>query len=279
MTGGAIAAFTGTTPNIGTTVSAFATACRMAEASEQPVGFLCLNLKSAKLHRYLRVEQPPLSLDRMRPELRSAALTPERLKAAAYRPPSRPNLFIVFGNLLRDQAEFYEPEEIVHLLETARQAFRVTIADVSAYWDNAATIAAMRAADSRIVATTAALSHFQEDGRLWLGLASSLFGVAPDDCETVIIQSPWGNGGFTLKDVQRGIGLPSAGRMKLEEPLFAALDDGRLLEWLQEHESGREAMRETAGKLMQRHGVRFGRGIVQQPWYRRLLAHRNGASS
>lgn len=279
MSSGAVVAFTGTTPNIGTTVCAFSAAYRMAEYSGQPVGYLCLNLKSSKLHRYMRVERPPLSLDRMRPELKAAALSPERLKAAAFRPAGMSNLFVFFGNQLRDQAEYYTPEEVEHLLDNAREAFRITVADVSAYWDNAATVAAMRAADSRIIATTTALSHFQEDGRNWLGLAQSLFGIGPESCEAVIIQPPWRNGGFSVKDVQKETGLRAAGRLQLTEPLFTALDNGTLLEWVREDEAGRKAMAQTSRSLMDRHGVRFGRGIRHQPWYRRLLAHRNGASS
>jgi len=275
---GALVTFTGTTPNIGTTVSAFAAACRIAEYSGQPVGYLCLNLKSAKLHRYVRVERPELSLDRMRPELKAGTLSPERLKAAAFRPAGMTNLFICFGNLLRDQAEFYEPEEIGHLLDAAREAFRITIADVSAYWDNAATIAAMLAADSRVVITTTALSHFQEDGQRWFGLARTLFGIDPGDCDVVIISTPWRNGGFSVKDVHRETGLRPLGKMQITESLLAALDNGALLDWLRADDTGRKAMDEPARQLMNRHGLRFGRGITQQPWYRRLLAHRNGVS-
>ena len=278
MNRGALVTFTGTTPNIGTTVSAFSAACRIAAYSGQPVGYLCLNLKSSKLHRYIRVERPALSLDRMRPELKAAALSPERLKAAAYRPAGLPNLFIFFGNLLRDQAEFYEPEEIGHLLDAAREAFGLTVADVSAYWDNAATVAAMLAADSRIVATTTALSHFQEDGRRWFGLAQSLFGIDPGACDAVIITPPWRNGGFSVKDVQKETGLRAIGRLRMSEPLLAALDNGALLDWLLTDDSGRKAMDDAARQLMSRHGIRFAGSVAQQPWYRRLLAHRNGVS-
>lgn len=278
MNRGTLVTFTGTTPNIGTTISAFSAACRIAENSGQPVGYLCLNLKSSKLHRYVRVERPALSLDRMRPELKAATLSPERLKAAAFRPSGMPNLFVFFGNLLRDQAEFYAPEEIGHLLDAAREAFSLTIADVSAYWDNAATVAAMLAADSRIVATTTALSHFQEDGRRWFGLAQSLFGFEPGVCDTVIISPPWRNGGFSMKDVQKETGLRVIGRLNLTEPLLAALDNGALMDWLLTDDSGRKAMDDAARQLMNRHGVRFGRSVAQQPWYRRLLAHRNGVS-
>lgn len=74
-----IAVFIGTTPNIGTTAAAFAAAYRIAEASGKPIGYLCLNLKSAKIHRYLGIDEPLVTLDKLRPELRSYTLSPEQL--------------------------------------------------------------------------------------------------------------------------------------------------------------------------------------------------------
>jgi len=271
--------FMGTTPNIGTTLAAYATACRLAEGSGLPVGYLCLNLKSSKLHRYLRVDRPAVSLDRLRPELHAATLTADKLKLGAYRPPGMPNLYVLFGNLMRDQAEFYRPEEIEHLLETAASAFRLTVVDVSAYWDNAATITANRLSDSRIVVTTPALSHFQEDGKRWLGSSSPLFGIPADAYETVIVEPPWRNGGYSMKDVQKEIGLASIGELRVTEPMLVGLDSGKLQEWLKEDMEGRQAMRAASERLMDRYGVRFGGQLVQRPWYRKLLAHRNGAGS
>ncbi|EXX86070.1 hypothetical protein BG53_12700 [Paenibacillus darwinianus] len=269
-------AFTGTTPNIGTTLAAFASAVRIAETSGQPVAYLCLNLKSSKLHRYLRVEKPAVTLDRLRPELQARSLSPEKLKLAAFRSQAFPRVHILFGNMLRDQAEFFGPEEMEHLLDTARQAFGMTVADLSAYWDNAATVTALRRADSRIAVTTPALSHFQEDGRHWLGQSSPLFGVPAEAYDLVIVQPPWRNGGFSMKDVQKETGLSPLGDLRLTEPLFAHLDSGRLDEWLTRDEAGKQAMASAAERLMSRHGVRFGRPAAVQPWYRKLLAHRNG---
>ena len=51
-------AFVGTTPNIGTTTAAYAAACRIAELTGLPAAFLCLNLKSAKIHRYVGADHP-----------------------------------------------------------------------------------------------------------------------------------------------------------------------------------------------------------------------------
>lgn len=248
----------------------------MAEISGQPIGYLCLNLKSSKLHRYLRVEKPAVTLDRLRPELQARTLSPEKLKLAAFRPPAFPRVHILFGNMLRDQAEFFGPEEVEHLLDTAREAFRMTVADVSAYWDNAATVTALRKADSRIAVTTPALSHFQEDGRRGLGQSSPLFGVPADAYDLVIVRPPWRNGGFSMKDVQKETGLSPLGELRLTEPMLTLLDSGRLDEWLAGDEGGKRAMAAEAERLMSRHGVRFGRPAAAQPWYRKLLAHRNG---
>ncbi|GIQ64776.1 hypothetical protein PACILC2_33440 [Paenibacillus cisolokensis] len=99
-------AFVGTTPNIGVTSAAFAFAYRTAEASGKPVGFLCMNLKSAKIHRFLGMDGPSSTLDGLRPELRAGSLTPEKLLHASHRVKGMPNLHVLFGNMLRDQAEF-----------------------------------------------------------------------------------------------------------------------------------------------------------------------------
>ena len=58
---------------------------------------------------------------------------------------------ILFGNLMRDQAEYFTSEEAEHLLDAACAAFPVVVADIGSYWDNAATICTLRKADTRIV--------------------------------------------------------------------------------------------------------------------------------
>lgn len=82
-----------------------------------------------------------------------------------------------------------------------------------------------------------------------------------------------------MKDVQKEIGLASIGELRVTEPLLIGLDSGKLQEWLREDEEGRRAMRAASERLMDRYGVRFGGQLVQRPWYRKLLAHRNGAGS
>ena len=72
-------AFVGTTPNIGTTASC---TCRGmpdcgGEREDRSV-ILCLNLKSAKLHRYLGVDSPAVTLDSLRPELQDGFFASRR---------------------------------------------------------------------------------------------------------------------------------------------------------------------------------------------------------
>src|SRR5690625_3439251 len=54
--------FTGTTPNIGTTVVAFGTALQLATRTDKSLAYICLNLKSSKIHHYIGIEHP--SIDR-----------------------------------------------------------------------------------------------------------------------------------------------------------------------------------------------------------------------
>jgi hypothetical protein len=183
----------------------------------------------------------------------------------------------LFGNLMRDQAEFYKPSELEHLFTAAEEAFRITVADVGAYWDNAATVSAVRRADVRILATTPAISHFQEDCRRWIGQLSPLFGVPAADYELLLIHSPWRNGGFSMKDVRKETGLRSIGEFRLTEPLLFHLDSGRLEEWLKGNEDGKKAMRDISHDIMERHGIKRPPAMRIQPWYRKLSAHRNGA--
>ncbi|GLX66386.1 hypothetical protein [Paenibacillus glycanilyticus] len=273
-------AFVGTTPNIGTTATAFATAFRIAEASGRQVGYLCLHLKSAKLHRYLGIAEPAVTLDKLRPELASGSLTPDKLSRAVQTVRGMPNLHVLFGNMLRDQAEFFTPEEVEHLIRIAGQTFSIVVIDVGAYWDNAATICALRESDSRIIVTTDALSHFQEDGKRWISQVSPLFGLSTEQYDTVVIYPPWSTGGYRMKDICKEMGTAKLGEIRYGHSFYAQLDSGHYDHWLKEDPAGKTAMQESAEQLMDRHQIRrITPTIAVQPWYRKLLAHRNGASS
>ncbi|REE85375.1 hypothetical protein A8990_112104 [Paenibacillus taihuensis] len=271
--------FFGTTPNIGTTVTAFAAACRVAQYSGLSVGYLDLNLKSAKLHRFVGVDRPTATLDALRPELRTGTLTPDKLARSMYVSGAVPGLHMLFGNLLRDQAEFYAMEEIEHLLEAAEAAFDIVIADAGAYWDNAAILCALRRADRRLMATTGALSHFQEDGQRWVKQLSALYGIGIHDYEAIVIHQPWGKGGFQVKEICKEMGVALLGEMALSQPMLSQLDRGTLDEWMMRSEQGKEAMKEPAQRMIAAYGLKRPAKLVVQPWYKKLLTHRGGVSS
>ncbi|SFT16820.1 hypothetical protein [Paenibacillus sp. BC26] len=276
---GPIITFLGTTPNIGTTAAAFASACRIAEESGRSVGYLCLNLKSAKVHRFLGVDKPGATLDSLRPELLTGSLQPDKLLRSMHRCRGVPDLHVLFGNIMRDQAEFFTIEEMEHLLTVAEQTFSIVIADVGAYWDNAATLCALRKAHKRIIVTTSALSHFQEDGQRWMKQLSAMYGIAAHDYEAIIIHQPWGKGGFHVKEICKELGVTFLGELALSEPLLSQLDSGTLDEWLLNDERGKAVMKEPSRKLIEQYGLKRQMRMTVQPWYKKLLTHRGGVSS
>ncbi|WP_245586012.1 hypothetical protein [Paenibacillus pinihumi] len=269
--------FIGTTPNIGTTSAAFAAAYRLAESSEGRVLFMDLNLKSAKLHRYLGIDRPGITLDHLRPELLSGSMNSVKLTGAAYEMPACPQLHVLFGNMFRDQAEYFTPADIDRLLEAAQEAYSVVIADVSAYWDNAATVTVMRRAAIRMLTTTAALSSFQEDGQRWIGQVSPLFGISSSEYRSIIISPPWRNGGFPVRDIRKETGIPLAGQFKITESMLMQLDSGRLEDWLKSDKQGCQAMQPAADMITRELMLPRRMDKRKQPWFRRLAAIRNGA--
>jgi hypothetical protein len=272
---GQLAVFAGSTPNIGTTLTAFGTAYRMAAVSGRRVGYLCLNLKSAKTHLYLGIDKPEVTLDGLRPELRAGTLTGEKLRQYTFHPSRLGGLHVLFGNLAREQAEYYEPGDMIRLLEAARHAFDLTIADVSAYWDNSATVCAMKEADERFLVTTGSLSHFQEDVQRWTGHVGTMFGLTAESFRLILLQGNHrSSGGFGMKEIRKETGCHSLAELKLIESVHLQLDSGRLDEWLASQERNAAVFDPVADPLLQRlnWGERLKR--AEQPWLRRLLSHR-----
>jgi len=273
--GGRLAAFAGSTPNIGTSIAAYGTAYRMAALTGRSVGFLCLNLKSAKTHLYLGVDKPDVTLDGVRPELRAGTLTGDKLRQYAFRSPAPGSLHVLFGNLSREQAEYYEPEDIRRLLAAAREAFDLTVADVSAYWDNAATICAMREADDRFLVTTDSLSHFQEDVHRWTGQVGSQFGIKPEQFQLVLLQgSHRTTGGYHVKEIRKETGCAEYAELKLLESVHLQLDSGRLDEWLAAEERNAASFDAVAQPFIQRLNWSQRLRQTERPWMRRLMMHR-----
>jgi hypothetical protein len=273
---GQLAAFAGSTPNIGTTLTAFGTAYRLAAVTGRRVGYLCLNLKSAKTHLYLGIDKPQVTLDGLRPELRAGTMTGDKLRQYAFRSPKLGGLHVLFGNLAREQAEYYEPQDLLRLLEASRQAFDFTIADVSAYWDNAATVCAMQQADERYLVTTGSLSHFQEDVRRWCGQVGTMFGIDADSFKLILLQgNQRSTGGYGMKEIRKETGCHSLSELKLVESVHLQLDSGRLDEWLASREAHSSAFDTVVEPML--HRLNWGERLVrtERPWLRRLLFHRN----
>lgn len=232
--GGKAVVFVGSTPNIGTTITSFGIAVGIANHSRQRVGYLCLNLKSSKLHRYIGVEKPETSLDQLRAEIRSHSLRPERLTTYCQTVKGVPSLSVLFGNQLREQAEFFTAEDIEHLIAVAKQTFDLCLIEVNAYWDNAATICALLQADSRILVTTPELTHFQEDTDRWLRALCPIIGLQSGSFDLVLTQADKGvhTAGIRQSDIRKETGLSFIGKVGKYPDLPEAVNQGRLLELL-----------------------------------------------
>jgi Flp pilus assembly CpaE family ATPase len=224
--------FVGSTPNIGTTFVSFGTAVGLARQTTNTVGYLCLNLKSSKLHRYVGIERLAASLDHLRAELRSKSLRPERLKQYCETMRRLPNLHVLFGSTLREQAEYFTPEDVEHLLQTARSAFDVCVIEVNAYWDNAATVCGVLAADVKIMVTTGELTHFQEDIERWLRGLGPLFGLDPSSFDLVLtrLNKNEAAGGIRPKDIRKETGMNVIGKVYDYPGLTDSVNQGKVFD-------------------------------------------------
>lgn len=234
-----IVLFLGSTPNIGTTLTSFGASLRLADVTEQQIAYLCLNLKSSKVHTYLGISEPSASLDGLRAELRSNSLTKARLMRYCHSIREHPNLHVLFGNLQREQAEYYTPEDIQHLLEVASQTFDLCLVEVNAYWDNAATVCASLLAGTRILVTTPQLGHFQEDISRWLKNLSPILHLDENGFDVFITQHCGkgllgDQGTFTIKEVRKAMGMNVIGRMGLHSQVAPMLNQGRIVDLIME---------------------------------------------
>lgn len=270
--------FIGSTPNIGTTVISFGCAVRLALETGAKVGYICLNLKSSKLHRYLGFDGNPVSLDSLRADLKSRSLGPARLLQHCSKVRGVPSLSILYGNMLREQAEYIQPDDVDHLLEVASASFDICIVEVSAYWDNAATVRAMLQADERIVITTPDLTHFQEDMHRWLRTSSQLFSFPMSSFLLVVnqMEKVGGNGCITPQDIGKESGMQMAAVIPRYSGMVEQLNQGRLGEVMSngEHPLTRSLM-PLAEMLMERTGMERSFPRERKAWLKRLLPEAN----
>lgn len=263
--------FAGTTPNIGTTVVAFGTALSLAKNTHKQIAYLCLNLKSSKIHHYLSIDQPAFSLDKIRTELKTRTLTPARLRPYCVSMKQWPNLHVLVGNLYREQAEYYTPSDIEHLLKIAARAFDVCIVDVNAYWDNAATVSALLASDLKVLVTSDQLAHFQEDLSQWMRTGYDWLNMTPDLFHLFINQQHRQHGGYSHKDIKRETGLSIIGWMNGYEQLPSFLNRGKLEEFFMENPSAESSFDSIVQHVIHENGWIDKRKVEHKHLKRRLF--------
>lgn len=221
--------FMGTTPNIGTTVIAYAAAKQIAMQTEQQVVYACLNLKSSKIHSYMGIRQPVVSLDEIRAEIKSRGLTNERIKQYCVRDKACPNFSVLMGNRLREQAEFYNVEDIHYLLQQLSDTFDLCIIEVSSYWDNAATVGGLLYADTKIIISTDQLAHFQEDMERWVQNGMTIFDLDKHQFDLFITQvSKTAANGYSIKDIRKESGMNVIGHVNELAQVKRMLNEGRI---------------------------------------------------
>lgn len=184
---GKIAAFTGTTPNLGTTVIALNSTIELARRINEKILFIDLNLKSGKTGIHLGINQTKHSLDAIFLDITTKTLYGETLTRHAYK--LFPNLDVIIGTAQRERAEYFEIEHIDNLLESAAVHYDLVIVDVHPYWDNAATYQTLIKADFRYMVTTSELSNFHHDLEVWVNRVAGDFGIDKKKFDLIINQS------------------------------------------------------------------------------------------
>ncbi|MBP1990907.1 hypothetical protein [Paenibacillus eucommiae] len=271
---GKLITFVGSTPNVGTTVTSFGIAFRLALETNARIGYICLNLKSSKLHKYLGRDERVFTLDGLRAELKARSLSEKRLLQVCESMREAPRLHLLYGNMLREQAEFFTPSEIEHLLCIAKLTFDVCIVEVNAYWDNAATICGIVEADMRIAVTTGDMSHFQEDMNRWVGQVGSVFGVQSHafDLIAVQIEKQSKSDSLSVKDIRKETQMHLIGQVSRYSDITAVLNRGKLSELLQSGHPAQEEISLITQKLIDFHRLPRIGSSRKIPWFKKMLA-------
>lgn len=277
---GKLITFIGSTPNIGTTLTSFGVAYALALETSKKVGYLCLNLKSSKLHRYLGRDEHVFTLDNLRAELKAQSLTPVRLEQVCDKPKESHGLHILYGNMLREQAEFFTPSEIIHLLRVARSTFDVCVIEVSAYWDNAATVCGLLEADSKIVVTTTDIAHFQEDFSRWIRQVGTVFGLQQDSFELMAVQTDRHakHMEFTIKDIRRETQLHLIGQVSRHTDALSRCNQGKLMEMYAPTHIMHEEVRVVSSKLIDYYKLPRKVSLRQVSWLQKIILGRRAAT-
>jgi len=271
--GGRLVALAGSTPNVGTTIVAFGLAHLLAKATGLKVGYLCLNLKSSKLHRYMDRDGQSFALGELRAELKTGTLRAQRLLHACEPMGSANNLYVLYGNTQRELADLYMAQEVAHLMETARAAFDVCFIDLNAYWDNAATVCGMQLADDRLIVTTGDMGHFQEDIGRWINGVGAALGFAPEHFSLIVTQMDRGSteDGLNMRDIAKETGMNVSGKIGKFGDVLTYANQGRLLDLLNGVHPLQKQLFCIVQELSRRHGIALTADRKHKRWFRKML--------
>ena len=240
-----IISFIGTTPNVGTTVAALRHCFHIAQFTMCRVLYLCFNLKSSKLHRYFGLTDPSISLDGLLPQLKTRQLSKDSFSKLLYQPTDKNEVYILFGNKQRELAEHYLEEDLLYLLDIARQQFDYIVIDANSYWDNAGSFVAIQSAHHIVVTTTDARSHFQEDFQRWFGTLSPHISIDIDSVYLLLIRQTFSDQHYSYKDIVAETNTSPYLDSTFPLSLFSYLDRGALLEWLLHVQEAKQWCAET----------------------------------
>lgn len=248
--------FVGTTPGVGTTAAAFRIATALAVGSPNSrIAYLCLNLKSSKIGRYIGLTAKHAGVSALRSELKARSLTEDRLLKHCVTIKPFPNLHILNGNMQREQAELFAPEDIEQLLWTASRAFDISIVDVNAYWDNAATIITAIRAGGKYIVTAPQIDCFQDDFRSWICNTAPLFGVSPRQFSLIVTQTGRLADEYSESEVLHSTGLPLTASISYEEDLMRCMQQGQFADWIKSRRSVHRSLTDIAAKLAAKAGM------------------------
>lgn len=262
--------FIGTTPNIGTTACAFASAVRISERFSGTVLYLCLNFKSSKIHRYIGTDPPPATLDQLQVYLNSGTLTTQELARALYWPSKSRKLGVLHGNPLREHADFYRAEHLERLLDAAKQLAEVIIVDTNAYWDNPATLRmATQPEGMKVLVTTPHATHFVEDASAWQRTALSSDADYRAQWRSIIVRREHESSAFTRRMIEEEMEVKAMTDQRLRQEQLHAMASGTYMQWLETDRTGRGWMVGVAEHVLKSDPFFAGKTRMEQPWYKR----------
>lgn len=170
----------------GATTVAINTAIMLARNTQLSVGLLDLNLKNPEIRYGLQLKDLHRSNLPLRPKLHTGTLTPGDLLDACQHYKKTPRLHVLAGTHRRDTAVDVTPAMVEHLLDTCRAVFDVTIADVSAFPDNAATVCAVKHADVKWLIAQQDFASHRWSWTEWFECYWRYVGLDPRDISLVL---------------------------------------------------------------------------------------------